>query len=76
MMDCSYPGCTHSVETGHVMTRWAEGDNQFYCPEHFPGELDPLAMVLQGNPGDTRSLEDRLHDAGYRLTREDGDAGH
>lgn len=69
-IECTYPGCERSVDTHHIMCRWADGDDQWYCLEHYPGEPDPIASILQAqNFGDPRSLEDALHDAGYILER-------
>lgn len=68
-MECTYPGCTNGLESGHVLSRWE--DDCFYCPDHFPGTVDPLALILQQrnfSPDDTRTTTEALHDAGYILT--------
>lgn len=56
---CAFPGCERGVPTGHALNRTSPKGEDFegMCWEHFEGEPEPIAQLIEEhnlNATDTR----------------------
>lgn len=62
MLVCAQEGCENGLATGHALQRVSpKGPGQKFvgkCDEHFDGQMDPVALVIQqDNHDDTPSAK-------------------